>query len=195
MTQEQFKNIAHTIPHEPGIYKYYSENDQLLYVGKAKDLRKRIGSYFSKSLDNFKTQQLVKKIHHLAFTIVDSEQDAFLLENALIKEYKPRYNINLKDDKTYPFIVIKKEPFPRVFFTRRKLNDGSEYIGPFTNQDTVRDLLTFIKEYIPLRNCKLPLTEANINKGKFKVCLEYHLGNCKGPCEGFQSFQDYSEGI
>ncbi len=195
MTQEQFKNIAHTIPHEPGIYKYYSENDQLLYVGKAKDLRKRIGSYFSKSLDNFKTQQLVKKIHHLAFTIVDSEQDAFLLENALIKEYKPRYNINLKDDKTYPFIVIKKEPFPRVFFTRRKLNDGSEYIGPFTTQDTVRDLLTFIKEYIPLRNCKLPLTEANINKGKFKVCLEYHLGNCKGPCEGFQSFQDYSEGI
>jgi len=195
MTQEQFKNIAHTIPHEPGIYKYYNENDQLLYVGKAKDLRKRIGSYFSKSLDNFKTQQLVKKIHHLAFTIVDSEQDAFLLENALIKEYKPRYNINLKDDKTYPFIVIKKEPFPRVFFTRRKLNDGSEYIGPFTNQDTIRGLLAFIKEYIPLRNCKLPLTETNINKGKFKVCLEYHLGNCKGPCEGFQSFQDYSEGI
>ncbi len=195
MTQEQFKNIAHTIPHEPGIYKYYNENDQLLYVGKAKDLRKRIGSYFSKSLDNFKTIQLVKKIHHLLFTIVDSEQDAFLLENALIKEYKPRYNINLKDDKTYPFIVIKKESFPRVFFTRKKLNDGSEYIGPFTNQDTVRDLLTFIKEYIPLRNCKLPLTEANINKGKFKVCLEYHLGNCKGPCEGLQSFQDYSDGI
>jgi len=195
MTQEQFKNIAHTIPHEPGIYKYYNENDQLLYVGKAKDLRKRIGSYFSKSLDNFKTIQLVKKINHLLFTIVDSEQDAFLLENALIKEYKPRYNINLKDDKTYPFIVIKKESFPRVFFTRKKLNDGSEYIGPFTNQDTVRDLLTFIKEYIPLRNCKLPLTEANINKGKFKVCLEYHLGNCKGPCEGLQSLQDYSDGI
>jgi len=195
MTQEQFKNIAHTIPHEPGIYKYYNENDQLLYVGKAKDLRKRIGSYFSKSLDSFKTIQLVKKIHHLLFTIVDSEQDAFLLENALIKEYKPRYNINLKDDKTYPFIVIKKESFPRVFFTRKKLNDGSEYIGPFTNQDTVRDLLTFIKEYIPLRNCKLPLTEANINKGKFKVCLEYHLGNCKGPCEGLQSLQDYSDGI
>ena len=195
MTQEQFKNIAHTIPHEPGIYKYFNESDQLLYVGKAKDLRKRIGSYFSKNLENFKTQQLVKKIHHLTFTIVDSEQDAFLLENALIKEYKPRYNINLKDDKTYPFIVIKKEPFPRVFFTRRKLNDGSEYIGPFTTQDTVRDLLAFIKEYIPLRNCKLPLTEANINKGKFKVCLEYHLGNCKGPCEGLQSFQNYSDGI
>ena len=195
MTQEQFQTIANTIPHEPGIYKYFDDKEVLIYVGKAKDLRKRIGSYFAKTIDSFKTQQLVKKIHHLEFTIVDSEQDAFLLENALIKEYQPRYNINLKDDKTYPFIVIKKEPFPRVFFTRRKLNDGSEYIGPFTSQEAVRELVTFVKEYIPLRNCKLPLTEPNINKGKFKVCLEYHLGNCKGPCEGLQTLQDYNEGI
>lgn len=195
MTQEQFQIIAHTIPHESGIYKYCDDKEELIYVGKAKDLRKRIGSYFAKTIDSFKTQQLVKRINHLEFTIVDSEQDAFLLENALIKEYQPRYNINLKDDKTYPFIVIKKEPFPRVFFTRRKLNDGSEYIGPFTSQEAVRELLIFIKEYIPLRNCKLPLTESNINKGKFKVCLEYHLGNCKGPCEKLQTLQDYNEGI
>ena len=195
MTQEQFQTIANTIPHDPGVYKYFDDKEVLIYVGKAKDLRKRIGSYFAKTIDSFKTQQLVKKIHHLEFTIVDSEQDAFLLENALIKEYQPRYNINLKDDKTYPFIVIKKEPFPRVFFTRRKLNDGSEYIGPFTSQEAVRELVTFVKEYIPLRNCKLPLTEPNIKKGKFKVCLEYHLGNCKGPCEGLQTLQDYNEGI
>jgi excinuclease ABC subunit C len=195
MTQEQFQIIAHTIPHQPGIYKYFDDKEELIYVGKAKDLRKRVSSYFSNTIDSFKTQQLVKRIHHFEFTIVDSEQDAFLLENALIKEYQPRYNINLKDDKTYPFIVIKKEPFPRVFFTRRKLNDGSEYIGPFTSQEAVRELLAFVKEYIPLRTCKLPLTESNINKGKFKVCLEYHLGNCKGPCEGLQTLQDYNEGI
>ncbi len=195
MTQEEFQLIAHTIPHEPGIYKYYNEEDELLYVGKAKDLRKRMGQYFAKTVDNFKTRQLVKKIHHFAFTIVDTEQDAFLLENALIKEYKPRYNINLKDDKTYPFIVIKKENFPRVFFTRKKINDGSEYLGPFTSRETVRELVTFIKQYIPLRNCKLPLTDANIKKGKFKVCLEYHLGNCKGPCEGLQTTEDYNASI
>ena len=195
MKQEEFQLIAATIPHEPGIYKYYSETEELLYVGKAKDLRKRIGSYFAKTVDNFKTRQLVKKIHHLAFTMVDTEQDAFLLENALIKEYKPRYNINLKDDKTYPFIVIKKESFPRVFFTRKKVNDGSEYLGPFTSRETVRELVSFIKYFIPLRNCKLPLTDVNIRKGKFKVCLEYHLGNCKGPCEGLQTVEDYNNGI
>lgn len=195
MTSEQFQQIAHTIPLQPGIYKYYDTGGQLLYVGKAKELRKRISSYFSKTFTTYKTHELVQRIHRIEFTIVDSEQDAFLLENSLIKEYQPRYNINLKDDKSYPYIVIKKEPFPRIFLTRKKINDGSEYLGPFTSAGKVRDLISFIKQYVPLRTCKLNLTEQNINKGKFKVCLEYHLGNCKGPCEGLQTAADYQEGL
>ncbi len=195
MTQQEFQNISHTIPHQPGIYKYFDAGNELLYVGKAKSLRKRVSSYFSKTFSSYKTHELVQRIHHVEFTIVDSEQDAFLLENALIKQFQPRFNINLKDDKTYPYIVIKKEPFPRIFLTRQKWNDGSEYLGPFTSSGKVRELISFIKQYIPLRTCKLNLTEANINKGKFKVCLEYHLGNCKGPCEGLQTLQDYNEGI
>lgn len=195
MTSEQFQKIAHTIPRQPGIYKYFDESGKLLYVGKAKELRKRVGSYFSKTFTNYKTHELVHRIHRIEFTIVDSEQDAFLLENSLIKEYQPRFNINLKDDKSYPYIVIKKEPFPRVFLTRNKINDGSEYLGPFTSAGKVRELISFIKQYIPLRTCKLNLTEQNISKGKFKVCLEYHLGNCKGPCEALQSAEDYQEGL
>lgn len=195
MTADQFQQIAATIPHQPGIYKYYDEKDLLLYVGKAKDLRKRVSSYFNKNLSSYKTHELVKRIHHIAFTIVDSEHDAFLLENSLIKEYQPRYNIMLKDDKTYPFIVIKKEPFPRVYFTRKKINDGSEYLGPFTSAGRVRELISFVRQYVSLRTCKLNLTEQNIRKGKFKVCLEYHLGNCKGPCEGLQSAAGYDEGL
>ncbi len=195
MTAKEFQQIAHTIPHQPGIYKYYDVDGKLLYVGKAKELRKRVGSYFSKTFTTFKTHELVQRIHRIEFTIVDSEQDAFLLENSLIKEYQPRYNINLKDDKTYPYIVIKKEPFPRIFLTRKKINDGSEYLGPFTSAGKVRDLISFIKQYVPLRTCKLNLTEQNIQKGKFKVCLEYHLGNCKGPCEGLQTDTDYAEGL
>lgn len=195
MTSEQFQQIAHTIPLQPGIYKYFDAGGQLLYVGKAKELRKRISSYFSKTFTTYKTHELVQRIHRIEFTIVDSEQDAFLLENSLIKEYQPKYNINLKDDKSYPYIIIKKEPFPRVFLTRKKINDGSEYLGPFTSAGKVRDLISFIKQYVPLRTCKLNLTEQNINKGKFKVCLEYHLGNCKGPCEGLQSAADYQEGL
>ena len=195
MTAEQFQKIAHTIPHQPGIYKYYDADGKLLYVGKAKELRKRVGSYFSKTFTTYKTHELVQRIHHIEFTIVDSEQDAFLLENSLIKEYQPRYNINLKDDKSYPYIVIKKEPFPRIFLTRKKINDGSEYLGPFTSAGKVRDLISFIKQFVPLRTCKLNLTEQNIQKGKFKVCLEYHLGNCKGPCEALQTAADYDEGL
>lgn len=195
MTQEAFQQIAHTIPLQPGIYKYYNNENELLYVGKAKSLRKRVSSYFSKTYVGYKTHELVKRIHHIEFTIVDSEQDAFLLENALIKEYKPKYNIELKDDKTYPFIVVKREPFPRIFLTRRKINDGSEYIGPFTSAGKVRELIEFVKQYIPLRSCKLNLSKENIQSGKFKVCLEYHLGNCKGPCEGLQSLEDYQNGI
>jgi excinuclease ABC subunit C len=195
MTAADFQQLAHTIPHQPGIYKYYDAKSVLIYVGKAKDLRKRVGSYFSKTFTTYKTHELVQRITKIEFTIVDSENDAFLLENSLIKEYQPRYNINLKDDKSYPYIVIKKEKFSRVYFTYVKVNDGSEYLGPFTSSNKVRELLTFIKQYIPLRNCKLPLTTSNIQKGKFKVCLEYHLGNCKAPCVGFQDETDYDLGL
>ena len=196
MTPAEFQNIAHTLPHQPGIYKYFDAAGTLLYVGKAKDLRKRVSSYFTKTLGvSYKTHELVQRIHHIEFTIVNSEQDAFLLENSLIKQFQPMFNINLKDDKTYPYIVIKKEPFPRIFLTRTKYHDGSEYLGPFTSAGKVRELLNFIRQNIPLRTCKLPLTSTNIAKGKFKVCLEYHLGNCKGPCQAYQSLEDYDEGI
>lgn len=196
MTQSQFQTIAPTLPHQPGIYKYFDAAGTLLYVGKAKNLRKRVSSYFTKTLGvSYKTHELVQRIHHIEFTIVNSEQDAFLLENSLIKQFQPMFNINLKDDKTYPYIVIKKEPFPRIFLTRTKYHDGSEYLGPFTSTGKVRELLNFIRQNIPLRTCKLPLTESNIAKGKFKVCLEYHLGNCKGPCQAYQSLEDYNEGI
>src|SRR3954471_19642314 len=195
MAAIEFFNITHTIPHEPGIYKYFDAENELLYVGKAKDLRKRISSYFTKTFTGYKTHELVSRIKRIEFTIVNSEQDAFLLENSLIKEFQPRFNINLKDDKSYPYIIIKKEPFPRIFLTRKKINDGSEYLGPFTSAGKVRELISFIRQFIPLRTCKLPLTKQNIQRKKFKVCLEYHLGNCKGPCEGLQSHEDYTEGL
>jgi excinuclease ABC subunit C len=195
MDQESFQQIASTIPLEPGIYKYFDSKKELIYVGKAKNLRKRVSSYFNKTLSNYKTYELVRRIHSIEFTLVNSEQDAFLLENSLIKQFQPRFNINLKDDKSYPFIVIKKENFPRVFLTRRKINDGSEYLGPFTSVARVRELIDFIKANVQLRTCKLNLTPANIAKKKFKVCLEFHLGNCKGPCEGLQTAEDYAEGL
>lgn len=195
MTNEEFQQVAQAIPHEPGVYKYFDESNKLIYVGKAKDLRKRVSSYFVKTQDNYKTRRLVQNIHHLEFTIVDTEQDAFLLENSLIKQFQPRYNINLKDDKSYPYVVIKNEPFPRVFLTRRVIKDGSEYIGPFTSVGKVRELLEFIRTYIPLRTCGLSLTTRLIKSGKYKVCLEYHLGNCKGPCEGLQTEEDYQKGL
>ncbi|HRO84145.1 MAG TPA: excinuclease ABC subunit UvrC [Niabella sp.] len=195
MTQQEFSHIANTIPHEPGIYKYFDETGKILYVGKAKDLRKRVSSYFSKTFTSYKTHELVQRIARIEFTIVNSEQDAFFLENSLIKQFQPRYNINLKDSKSYPYIVIKNEPFPRVFLTRNPINDGSEYLGPYTSVFKVRELLEFIRRTIPLRTCSLNLTKKNIEKGKFKVCLEYHLGNCLGPCEGLQSQEDYNENI
>lgn len=195
MDQKEFTSIASTIPAEPGVYKYYNAANELLYVGKAKNLRKRVSSYFSKTFTSYKTHELVKRIHHIEFTIVNNEQDAFLLENTLIKENQPKFNINLKDDKSYPYIIIKNERFPRVFFTRRRINDGSQYLGPYTSVEKVRELLDFIRQTISLRNCKLNLSENNIKKGKFKVCLEYHLGNCKGPCEGFQTEEDYQEDL
>ena len=195
MTSVEFQNIATTLPHQPGIYKYYDSREELLYVGKAKNLRKRVSSYFTKTFTNYKTQELVHRIARVDFTIVNSEQDAFLLENSLIKQFQPRFNINLKDDKSFPFIVIKNEPFPRVFLTRRKIQDGSEYLGPYTSVKKVRELLEFIKQTIQLRSCSLNLSPGNIEKKKFKVCLEYHLGNCKGPCEGLQNLEDYQENL
>lgn len=195
MTTSEFQHIASSIPAQPGIYKYFDNNNELLYVGKAKHLRKRVSSYFSKTFTSYKTYELVQRIARIEFTIVSSEQDAFLLENTLIKQFQPRFNINLKDDKTYPFIVIKNEPFPRVFLTRKKVNDGSEYLGPYTSVKKVRELLEFIKQTIQLRNCSLNLSETNIKKEKYKVCLEYHLGNCKGPCEGLQTAEDYIENL
>lgn len=195
MTSKEYSNISHTIPTNPGIYKYYDQSGELLYVGKAKNLRKRVSSYFTKTFTNYKTHELVQRIRRIEFTIVGSEQDAFLLENSLIKQFQPRFNIDLKDDKSYPYIVIKNEPFPRIFLTRRRINDGSEYLGPFTSVNRVRELLDFVRTTIPLRTCKLNLAESNIRKGKFKVCLEYHLGNCKGPCEGLQSLDDYYQNI
>ncbi len=195
MTQAEFQHIAPSIPAQPGIYKYFDTGGELLYVGKAKHLRKRVSSYFSKTFTTYKTHELVQRIARIEFTIVNSEQDAFLLENTLIKQFQPRFNINLKDDKTYPFIVIRNEPFPRVFLTRNKMDDGSDYLGPFTSVKRVRELLEFIRQTIQLRSCSLLLSDNNIEKKKFKVCLEYHLGNCKGPCEGLQSKTDYQEGL
>ncbi len=195
MTSSDFQHIASMIPLQPGIYKYFDDKDELLYVGKAKSLRKRVGSYFSKTLTSYKTHELVQRIARIDFTIVNSEQDAFLLENTLIKQFQPRFNINLKDDKSYPFLVIKNEPFPRIFLTRNRIEDGSDYLGPYTSVKKVRELLQFIRQTIPLRTCSLNLAQKNIDKGKFKVCLEYHLGNCKGPCEGLQSLEDYRESL
>ena len=195
MSPEDFLKLATDLPQQPGIYKYFDSANTIIYVGKAKNLKKRVSSYFNNSSKSYKTVELAQRIYKIEFTIVNTEQDALLLENALIKEYKPKYNISLKDDKTYPYIVIKKEPFPRVFFTRKKYNDGSEYLGPFTSIFYVRELLNLIKQYVPLRNCKLNLTEKNIQAHKFKVCLEYHLGNCSGPCEGYQTAKQYAEGL
>lgn len=195
MTTEVFQSLIKTLPHQPGIYKYFDDKSELIYVGKAKSIRKRVSSYFTKTFTGYKTHELVRRINKIEFTIVDSEQDAFLLENSLIKQFQPKFNINLKDDKSYPYLVIKNEPFSRVFLTRSKINDGSQYLGPFTSVGRVRELLIFIKQNIQLRTCKLNLTQRNIEKGKFKVCLEYHLGNCKGPCEGLQSAEDYAEGL
>lgn len=192
MTRDEFAEIIKTLPHSPGCYKYYSAENELLYVGKAKDLRKRVSSYFNKTVDNLKTRKLVILIDSIDFTVTETEHDAFLLENSLIKHFQPRFNIALKDDKTYPYIVIKNESFPRVFLTRRMIRDGSEYLGPFTGVLQVREMLEMIKNNIPLRTCNLNLSPANIAKGKYKVCLEYHIGNCKGPCQGFQSEEDYS---
>jgi excinuclease ABC subunit C len=184
-----------TLPNAPGVYQYFDANDIILYVGKAKNLKKRVSSYFTKKHENGKTKVLVKKINSIKHIVVATETDALLLENNLIKKYKPRYNVMLKDDKSYPWICIKKERFPRVFQTRRLLKDGSEYFGPYTSVRTVHTLLDLIKGLYPLRNCTFDLAEEKIKAGKYKVCLEYHLGNCKGACEDLETEAEYNESI
>ena len=184
-----------TLPNAPGVYQYYDKEDKLLYVGKAINLKKRVASYFNKEHDNARTRLLVKKISLIRHIVVATETDALLLENNLIKKYQPRYNVMLKDDKTYPWICIKNERFPRVFSTRRMIKDGSEYFGPYTSMRTVHTLLDLIKGLYPLRNCNYDLSDEKIRAGKYKVCLEYHLGNCLGPCEDFYSEAEYNETI
>ncbi len=184
------------LPEQPGVYQFYGAGGNLLYIGKAKNLKKRVSSYFTKkSFDSFKVKVLVKKVDHIKHIVVNSESDALLLENNLIKKHQPHYNILLKDDKTFPWICIKNEPFPRVFSTRTVLRDGSQYYGPFTSAYAVKVLLNLIRQLYPLRTCKLVLTRENIERGKFKRCLEYHLGNCRGPCEGLQSNDAYDRDI
>ncbi|MGB3776162.1 MAG: excinuclease ABC subunit UvrC [Leeuwenhoekiella sp.] len=184
-----------TLPNSPGVYQYYDKNGKILYVGKAKNLKKRVASYFTKKHDNARTHLLVKKIVEIKHIVVNSETDALLLENNLIKKYQPRYNVMLKDDKSYPWICIKNERFPRIFPTRRLIKDGSEYYGPFTSMKTVHTLLDLIKGLYPLRTCNYDLSQDKIDSGKYKVCLEYHLGNCLGPCEGKYPATAYHENI
>ncbi len=184
-----------TLPTSPGVYQYYDKDDKLLYIGKAKNLKKRVSSYFTKTHENGKTRVLVKKIVTIKHILVETETDALLLENNLIKKYQPKYNVLLKDDKTYPWICIKNESFPRVFLTRNVIKDGSEYYGPYTSIKTARSLLSLIKELYPLRTCAYQLSRENIEAAKYKICLEYHIKNCKGPCEDLQTEADYVEDI
>ncbi|WP_276345689.1 excinuclease ABC subunit UvrC [Daejeonella sp. JGW-45] len=196
---EKFDHRAaiNNIPPKPGIYQFWSDSEELIYIGKAKNLKNRVSSYFNK--DNYrinaKTRVLVSKINKVTFTIVDTEIDAWLLENSLIKKHQPRYNILLKDDKTYPWIIIKNEPFPRIFWTRKIVRDGSTYFGPYASVSMMHTILGMIREIYPLRTCTLPLIQENILAGKFRVCLEYQIGNCKGPCQAFQTEDDYNQNI
>lgn len=193
---EHIVAILKTLPKDPGIYQFLDKEGKVIYVGKAKNLKNRVSSYFNKiQYENRKTLLLVKHIADIKVIVVNSEMESFLMENTLIKQYQPRYNIQLKDDKSFPWICIKKEPFPRVFPTRRKVKDGSEYFGPYTSVKIMRAVLDLIKQLYHIRTCNLKLTQENIEAKKFKVCLEYHIGNCKGPCEGLQTEEDYDEMI
>jgi len=185
------ENLIKTLPSKPGVYQYYDKDERILYVGKAKNLKKRVSSYFTKTHQVGKVRVLVKKIADIKFIVTDTELDALLLENNLIKKYQPRYNIQLKDDKTFPWLCLKKEPFPRLFPTRVITRDGSEYFGPYASVKMMRTILDIVKQLYKLRTCSLNLSTANIEKGKYKVCLEYHIGNCKAPCVGKQSGDDY----
>jgi excinuclease ABC subunit C len=191
----KLKEIVFLLPELPGVYQYFNSEGKIIYVGKAKNLHKRVNSYFSKVHDNRKTAILVRKIADIKHIVVDSEEDALLLENNLIKKYQPRYNVLLKDDKSFPWICVKNEPFPRVFFTRNVIRDGSSYFGPYTSIPMVRTILEVIKRLYPIRNCSLNLSKTNIANSKYKVCLEFQIGNCKGPCENFQTEEDYLDDI
>jgi len=193
--EEYIKSLVSVLPDKPGIYQYFDQTGKIIYVGKAKNLKKRVSSYFNKNQQNRKTELLVRNIADIRHMVVETEQDALLLENNLIKKYQPRYNIRLKDDKTYPWIVVKNEPFPRVFQTRNVVKDGSNYYGPYTSVLAVRALLEFFRKLYKLRNCKLNLSDTQIRQGKYKVCLEYHIGNCLAPCIGNQRNENYMEGI
>ncbi len=192
-----YREALKKIPAKPGVYQFWDAAGELIYIGKAKSLKNRVSSYFNKDTYriNAKTRVLVSKIANITFTIVDTEIDAWLLENSLIKKHQPRYNIMLKDDKTYPWIVIKNEPFPRIYWTRRIVKDGSRYLGPYASVSMMHTILDLVKEIYPLRTCNLPLIKQNIEAGKFKVCLEYQIGNCKGPCQAYQSEEDYNRNI
>lgn len=193
--QEDFpihiQNIIKSLPETPGVYQYFDKEESLLYVGKAKNLKKRVTSYFTKEHDNARLRLLVKKINDIKTVKVNTELDALLLENNLIKSLKPKYNVNLRDDKTYPWIIIKNERFPRIFYTRKQIKDGSEYYGPYPSVFVMHALLDLIKQLFPLRTCSYDLSEQNIAKKKFKVCLDFHIGKCKGPCENKQAFEEY----
>ncbi|MDD4515866.1 excinuclease ABC subunit UvrC [Massilibacteroides sp.] len=194
-TKERINTILSVLPDSPGCYQYFDEKGTIIYVGKAKNLKKRVSSYFHKEHDNNKTRVLVKQIRDIKYIVVDREEDALLLENNLIKQYRPRYNVLLKDDKTYPSIVVKNEYFPRVFQTRNIVKDGSQYYGPYPSLYTAKVMLQMIKELYPIRTCKLPLTPETIAKGKYKLCLEYHIKRCKAPCEGMQEHAEYMKNV
>lgn len=194
--QDILRQKISVLPDTPGVYKYYNDAGELIYIGKAKSLKKRVSSYFNKNqYENRKTQVLVSRIRDVQYTVVDSEFEALLLENNLIKEFQPRYNIDWKDDKSYPFIRLTHERFPKIFPTRNPVKDGSEYFGPYGSVRMMHTMLELVRSVYPMRNCNLNLSEANIRTGKFKVCLEYQIGNCKGPCEGLQSEADYMQSI
>ena len=195
MESEDIKLLISSLPNKAGVYQYFDKNQRILYIGKAKNIKKRVSSYFTKKQQYAKTKMMVSKIRDIKYFVVPTEMDALLLENNLIKKYQPKYNIMLKDDKTYPFICVKNEPFPRVFQTRNVMKDGSDYFGPYTSIRLVRTLIDFVHQLYPLRTCNLNLKEKNIQKKKFKLCLEYHIGNCLAPCESFQSEESYEIGI
>ncbi|MDD5569596.1 MAG: excinuclease ABC subunit UvrC [Bacteroidales bacterium] len=195
MENSRLHHILNSLPGKPGIYQFFDCNGTIIYIGKAKNLKKRIVSYFKGNFSSGKTAVMIGKTDEIKYIVVDSEADALLLENNLIKKYQPRYNILLKDDKTFPWICVKKEHFPRVFSTRTVLKDGSHYFGPYTSVRLLHTLLELIKKLYPLRNCNYKLSEENIKTKKYKLCLEYHIGNCKGPCEGLQTEEDYEQSI
>ena len=195
MTRDQLKSQIKMLPESPGVYKYFDKEGVIIYVGKAKNLKRRVNSYFTKNHEDFKTHILVSKIQYLEYTVVDSEMDALLLENSLIKEFQPKYNINLKDDKSYPFIKITKERYPKVFPMRNPVKDGSEYFGPYASIRVMNTVLDLCQKLYPTRNCNLKMTPQGVESGKYQLCLEYHIGNCKAPCVGNQTETEYNESI